>query len=162
MKEKLLSINPLVRICRLLPATPQEVFAAWTEAESLREWMCPGSTTVATAELDVRIGGCFRIVMRGEEGDFVHTGEYREINPPERLVFTWNSTLIRGEVSLSRHGATLVTVEFHPQGEETELVLTHEWLSDDYYAAGYSQGWQSIAVKLEAYLQSRTKPAETY
>ena len=110
--------------------------------------MCPGTTTLAAVELDVRVGGKFRIVMRDEDGDHTHMGEYREIRPPERLVFTWHSTATRGET-------TLVTVEFHPKGEETELVLTHERLPDEEAAAQHTRGWQSIAEKLADHLTKK-------
>lgn len=137
------SSGQTLRLVRLLPATPAEVFAAWTDADSLKAWMCPGLNHVPTADLDVRVGGHFRIVMRHGDNETVHTGVYREICPPERLVFTWSSTLTKGET-------TLVTVELHPQGDTTELVLTHENLPDAEAAAQYGGGWQSIMAKLEA------------
>ncbi len=139
------SVGRTLRIVRRLPATPEVVFAAWTDAESLKVWMCPGSTSVSTAELDVRVGGQFRIVIRHEEHDTVHTGFYREILPPERLVFTWTSTATRGEV-------TLVTVELRPEGDATELILTHEGLPDADSAAQHESGWQGVVVKLETYV----------
>ncbi len=137
------SAGQILRLVRRLPATPAEVFAAWTEAESLKAWMCPGLTHVSTAELDVRVGGHFRIVMRRGAQETVHTGVYHEICPPERLVFTWSSTLTRGET-------TRVTVELRPQGDATELTLIHEGLPDAEVAAQYDSGWQSIVAKLEA------------
>ena len=142
------SAGRTLRIVRRLPATPEVVFAAWTDAASLKTWMCPGSTHVSTAELDVRVGGHFRIVMRQAESETVHTGVYREICPPERLAFTWSSTATRGEV-------TLVTVELRPQGDATELILTHEGLPDADSAAQHESGWQRIAANLETYVHFR-------
>ena len=84
--------RPVVRVVRRLPASREEVFDAWLDAESLQEWMCPGATRKTVAEVDARVGGRFRIVMTGEHGDTEHTGEYREIRRPDRLVFTWIST----------------------------------------------------------------------
>jgi uncharacterized protein YndB with AHSA1/START domain len=130
---------------RLLPASPHDVFAAWTNPDSISEWMCPDTTTVADAQLDVRPGGRFRIVMRTTSQDIVHTGEYREIRPPERLVFTWRSLGTLDE-------ETLVTVEFHPHGEHTELVLIHERLPNESVRIDHSRGWQSIIEKLAAHL----------
>lgn len=134
-----------LRIVRWLPAAPDAVFAAWTTADSLTAWMCPGSGHVVTAELDVRVGGCFRIVMRHAESETVHTGVYREIRPPERLVFTWISTNTRDHT-------TLVTVTLRPHADGTELLLTHEGLPDGEAASGHENGWHSIATKLAAYL----------
>lgn len=145
MTEMRSSAELVVRIHRLLPATPQEVFAAWTDPQSMKEWMCPGTTTVAAVELDVRVGGTFRIVMRDENRDLTHTGEYREIRPLERLVFTWRS-------NATHDNATLVTIEFHPRGEETELVLTHTRLPDEQAVESHTKGWQSIVEKLADHL----------
>lgn len=147
MKEKQLMSAPVVRLSRLLPALPEEVFAAWTDPESLRQWMCPGTTTVAAVEVEVRVGGRFCIVMRDEKGDLTHAGEYREIRPPQRLVFTWRSNATRNE-------ETLVTVELYPRGDETELVLTHERLPDEPAVVKHTQGWRGIMEKLAMYLGS--------
>jgi len=145
MTEKDLNQRQVLRLRRLLPATPQEVFDAWTDADDMREWMCPDTTSLVSVQLEVRIGGRFRIVMRDDTSDIVHTGEYREIRPPERLVFTWCS---RG----TQNTNTLVTVELHPHGKETELVLTHELLPDAEAARSHGDGWRSIVEKLARHL----------
>jgi uncharacterized protein YndB with AHSA1/START domain len=129
----------------MLPATPEEVFAAWTDPESLKEWLCPGDLTITAVDLDVRVGGTFRIVMYGENKEIEHFGEYREIQPPERLVFTWRSAATFGE-------QTLVTINLFRQGEDTELVLVHELFPDHESAANHSQGWQSAVEKLATHL----------
>lgn len=145
--------QPPLRIVRILPAPPEEVFEAWTNTQSLKQWMCPGSTTVPTAELDVRVGGQFRIVMRDQGGDYIHTGEYREIDAPNRLVFTWVSATTRGR-------PTLVTIEFRAHGaEETEMVLTHEQLPDEDSFSKHQRGWGQIATKLATYLRKEDRHA---
>lgn len=135
----------MVRLQRLLPASPQEVFDAWTDPESLEQWLCPGTVSLTRVELDVRVGGHFRIVMRDATKDLVHTGEYREITPPHRLVFTWCSNGTYNQ-------ETLVTVELHPRGNKTELVLTHERLPDASSAGKHEDGWQDVVRKLAVYL----------
>lgn len=142
------SHQPMLRLRRLLSATLQEVFEAWLDPESLREWMCPGALTVADVQIDARVGGLFRIVMRGQAGEFMHTGEYREIRPPERLVFTWRSQATHWKDSL-------VTVELSAQGENTELTLSHELLPDEEATRQHTQGWQSIGDKLALYFSHR-------
>ncbi|MGE0820961.1 MAG: SRPBCC domain-containing protein [Candidatus Binatia bacterium] len=137
---------PVIRITKLLPATPEDVFAAWTDPESLKAWMCPEATSVAAATLDLRVGGKFRIVMRGENSEIVHVGEYRDICPPERLVFTWQS-------AATLQQETLVTVELFPRGQQTELVLTHELFPDGHSAAQHQSGWQSLVEKLDRFLR---------
>ncbi|MBI3769162.1 MAG: SRPBCC domain-containing protein [Deltaproteobacteria bacterium] len=142
--------EPVLRVVRRLPASPDEVFDAWVDAESLREWMCPGTTHVSAAEVDPRVGGRFRIVMSDDAGDTEHTGEYRELRRPERLVFTWIS-----KNTLDRE--TLVTVELRPIGQETELTLTHERLPDDEARRKHERGWTTILEKLAAHLGKGTE-----
>lgn len=139
------STEQTLRIVRWLPATPEAVFSAWTDADSFQTWMCPSPIHRTTAELDVRVGGRFRIVMYGDDSQTVHTGVYREIQPPERLVLTWVSTI-------TRHHPTLVTVELRPHDDGTLLTLTHEGFPDVETATRHDNGWQSIVAKLEAYL----------
>jgi len=110
--------------------------------------MCPGDATSAEAILDVRVGGSFRITMKGKERDHVQIGTYQVVDPPSKLVFTWSAIEKPGEV-------TLVTVEFLPQGDETDLVLTHERLLDGQVAERYKNGWGTIAQKFGEYLSGR-------
>ena len=138
---------PALRLTRLLPASPERVFDAWTDPESVAVWMCDGTTTVASVELDVRVGGQFRVVMRGTESDHVHSGEYREIRRPDRLVFTWTSSGTEGK-------ETLVTLDFVARGKGTELRLTHELLPSQDAADKHQGGWTSIFDKLAAYLDA--------
>ncbi len=132
-----------VVIRRLIPARRADVFAAWTDPESIRHWMCPGDATSAAAQLDVRAGGKFRIVMKSPTRDYVHTGEYLTVDPPSKLVFSWST-------SEDSDPATLVTVELKDAGEDCELTLTHQRLPAD-LAPRYSGGWDQIAQKLAEY-----------
>ncbi|MDQ4006234.1 MAG: SRPBCC domain-containing protein, partial [Actinomycetota bacterium] len=98
-----------VEISRILPATPDEVFRAWTDPEQLRQWMSP--IGAAEAEVDPRVGGRLRIVMVGGGRRIEHTGEYLEVDPPRRLSFTWRSPF-------TGNTSTLVTILLtdHPEG----------------------------------------------
>jgi uncharacterized protein YndB with AHSA1/START domain len=135
---------------KLLHATREEVFAAWTDPESMAEWMCPGNVRSALAELDVRPGGKLRILMRGDDIEYDHTGEFRVVQPPSKLVFTWIS---KG----TDNQPTLVTVEFFERGQSCELVLTHENFVKPDAVQKHKGGWTSIADKLAAYFEARAK-----
>jgi uncharacterized protein YndB with AHSA1/START domain len=140
-----------ISIRRKLPAPREVVYEAWIDPEGIREWMCPGDVTSAEAVLDVRVGGSYRIVMKGKERDHVHTGVYQVVEPNAKLVFTW--TQEGNEVT------TLVTVEFLAHGNESELVLTHERFTKPDVAKRYENGWGTIAQKLSAYLAQRRSAA---
>ena len=132
---------------RVLPASPAEVYAAWTTPETLSLFMCPGEMTSAVVEADVRVGGSFRIVMRGER-EVEHRGEYRVLEPGRRLVFTWASP-VTGWVP------TLVTIELSPHEDGTRLVLVHEGLATDDVRGGHRRGWTSIVEKLAQHVQRK-------
>ena len=134
---------------RVLPASPAEVYAAWTTPETLRLFMCPGDKTALLVEADVRVGGSFRIVMRGDR-DMEHRGEYRILEPGRRLVFTWASPATGWQ-------PTLVTIELLPHEDGTRLVLVHEGLATDDVRGRHRQGWTSIVEKLAHHIQQKEK-----
>lgn len=137
-----------VVVRRILSASRERVFAAWTDAESMRHWMCPSAAHTAEAALDPRVGGSYRIVMRDGTGVYEHTGEYLVVDPPSRLVFTWIAESTGGQPSL-------VTVELLPHTDGCELILTHERLPEGDVRVRYRGGWGHIADRLAAHLAPR-------
>ncbi len=134
-----------LRVRRVIKAPREAVFAAWTDPASMRLWLAPYSLTVGDVAVDLRVGGDFSIVMRRDGEDLPHTGVYREITPPERLVFTWTSFG-------TQHRESLVTIELSEHPDGTELVLTHERLPDTEAVRRHTAGWTSILEKLAARL----------
>lgn len=126
---------------RLIPVPRDRVFAAWLDPVSLAQWMCPGDVGTATAEVDARVGGRFRIVMHHGRGGAEHSGEYLTIDRPSLLSFTWISEATRGLPSV-------VTVEFLERDGGTELVLTHRRLPPD-RIGDHRKGWTDILRKLD-------------
>ena len=132
---------------RRMPAPREIVYEAWTDPEGMREWMCPGDVVSAEAVLDVRVGGSFRIVMKSKTQVHEHTGTYQIVDPPAKLAFTWCEAKSPADI-------TLVTVEFVPHGDESELVITHDRFTDSDLARRYETGWGTIARKFADYLES--------
>ena len=82
----------MLRIERTFEASAQEVFDAWTSEEVLRRWLhADPDWDTPSAEVDLRVGGKLRIVMRNPEdgAEYGAVGEYTVVEPPHRLVFTW-------------------------------------------------------------------------
>jgi uncharacterized protein YndB with AHSA1/START domain len=135
------------------------VFAAWTERRHLERWQgAPEGMTVTTEEADIRPGGKFRISMRSPEGE-EHwlQGVYREVLPPERLVFThaWLDADKRPRKE------TLVTITFAERGGATELTLRQTGFASDASRDGHSDGWASTFRRLASYLtDSRTNASQ--
>jgi uncharacterized protein YndB with AHSA1/START domain len=149
MPEKELE-NDTIVIRRLIAATPEEVFEAWTDPESMRHWM-RGRTDMqeeSEVHLDVRPGGSFRITMKGKDGNYEHTGQYLVVEPPSRLVFTWIS-----KATYERE--TIVTVDLKARGKECELTLTHEKLPGKEAASGHQNGWNRVAELLARHLAKK-------
>ena len=134
-----------VVIRRTIRASRERVFAAWLDPAMLARFMMPGDVTSATAEVDARIGGRFRIVMEHGRGNAEHWGEYLAIDAPSRLSFTW----ISGSTDLQ---PTVVTIELFDRNGGTELVLTHRGIPDRTIEP-HRSGWGTIAGKLEAALR---------
>ncbi len=110
----------------------------WLDPDSLRRWMCPGDSTLVHVELTPVVGGTFRFDMQARDGRIhVHTGTYLQIQRPEKLVFTWNSTVLGPHTSQ-------VTVEFHAQADQCLLVLLHDLPPDEALFEDHRQGWTTI------------------
>ena len=146
---RLLAGRPSLALRREYPVAPEKVWRAWTDPEALKEWWGPGGNDpVSLAQLDVRVGGRFRIVFGGPQGrDHEVQGVYREVVPNRKLVFTWtwpNSTPER---------ESLVTILFKQVASGTELVFLHEGHYDETVRDGHKQGWSESFVKLERFLK---------
>ena len=127
-----------VRLERMLPAPVEDVFAAWTEPERMARWLSPRGH--ADVDADPVVGGHLRVVMIDGDVRIQHDGEFLQVQPPERLVFTWRSPYTGEEPSV-------VTVELHDQGGATRLVLHHDRLPSDAQAS-HEGGWGAILDRL--------------
>ena len=142
-----LAQKPSLTLTRRYAAAPEKVWRAWTDPEAIKRWFGPGpGDPVSIAEVGLRVGGRFRIVMQGPDCDHEHTGEYLVLDRPRRLVLTWTSAETHGR-------ATTLSVELRSLGgERTELTLVHEGLPDDTAAGRHRSGWGDILEKLAAAL----------
>ena len=135
---------------RVFAVMPERVFQAWTTPEELKRWFAPPGLTTPEAEVDLRVGGRYRIAMQMPQGPTLWVaGTYVEIDRPNRLVYTW-----AWEEDGSPGHETLVTVEFNALDGQTELVLTHERLADDAERDQHSDGWNGCFAALEVHLAS--------
>jgi uncharacterized protein YndB with AHSA1/START domain len=136
-----------VTVTRTLKAQPHQVFSAWTRAESLREWFFPAPGFVTEASCDPVVGGRYRVVGVLPDGVDEITGEYLEIDPPRRLVFTFESGHSGDQV-------TRVTVTFDASGggEATDMTIRHENLPETDFRLAVPDGWAGVLDNLELFL----------
>lgn len=131
-----------VIVTKTINAPIEKVFDAWLNPELLAQFMMPmpGMPNPKT-ENDPREGGTFIIKMKVGDDEIPHTGEYLEINRPDKLVFTWVSPF-------SIEGST-VTLIFKSTGPATtNLDLKHEKFIDEESRSNHQGGWQTILDKL--------------
>lgn len=146
--------NIKLQLTRVFDAPRELVFKAWTDVNQFKQWfgaaVCNGAT-FESARMDARVGGKYRLQVRRADGEFFTTvGIYREVKPPERLVFTWQfekdgSGDEFGEVEPPE---MLVTVEFKAHGRQTELVLTHEKFASIESRDRHNEGWGRCLAEL--------------
>jgi uncharacterized protein YndB with AHSA1/START domain len=119
----------------MIRATAARVFDAWTQPEQLRAWWGPRPVTCADAEVDLRVGGRYRIVnLLPDGGSVTIHGEFHVVDAPRMLVYTWNISDGAGEPSR-------VTVRFEPRGQDTEVVVVHEDIATELVRTSHQQGW---------------------
>lgn len=132
-------------IRRTINAPRVKVFEAWTKPDFIKQWFAPSDAfLVPIAEVDLKVGGMYRIGMRPPDREALHiaTGIYREIKPPEKLVFTW---AWEGEEPMN----SVVTVEFRELGNATEVMLKHEHLPNVESRNKHTEGWVGCLNLLE-------------
>jgi uncharacterized protein YndB with AHSA1/START domain len=147
---------PQVHITRFLRAPRERVFAAWTTAEQMKNWMGPANFTCTETEADLRVGGHYRIVMRGtpaprngepqQERTNNIAGEYLEVRPPELVRYTWRADWSPGEESV-------VTLRLHEENGGTRLELLHEKFATIDSANGHNSGWNAVLDRFAGYVE---------
>jgi uncharacterized protein YndB with AHSA1/START domain len=140
--------RPGLTLTRRFRARPEKVYAAWTDPENLVQWFGPANVKPGSvqAELEVRVGGRYRISFTGDDGEYHEVGGvYREVVQNERLVFSWawHSTPER---------ESLVTVSLRPDGAGTLLTFHHEQFFDETARDNHERGWTELFVKLENFV----------
>jgi uncharacterized protein YndB with AHSA1/START domain len=132
-----------VVVQRRIRATREELFDAWVDPEGMCDWMCPGDVVSTEVRLDARVGGKVHFKMVSPTGIHEHTGEYRIVDRPSKLAFTWTGSNVEGQI-------TLVTVDLVAvSSTETDLTITHELIPDRDVSNSYQSGWAKIVDLLE-------------
>jgi len=139
--------NRTLRMERAFQAPAEAVFDAFTSEEVLRRWWHAGHDWETTrADVDLRVGGGVRVVMRdpqkGEE--YAGGGTYREIEPPTRLAFTW--------IWDDDPRETLIEVDFEERDGVTTVRFTHSGLLDAEALRSHEDGWGKVFDNLERIL----------
>ena len=145
----------VVRVSRTLSAAPETVFDAWVNPEKLQRWWAGEQRIVRIHDLDVRVGGAWRISFDTPEGNhFEMQGVYHEVTPPARLSFSWSAAR-NGESGTS----SMVVVEFVPAESGTLLTIAHHLPPDAPDAASVQPGWESSLNRLTRLIDANGEQA---
>lgn len=136
-----MSDNPVV-VSKIIKATREELFEAFTNPDIMSKWFYPEEDMSAEVTNTFHVGGGYTLKMYGKNGVlYTHVGEYKEIVPPDKLVFTWNSDFVQN---------TVVTVTFSQMESGTEVTITHDLLPAGEMTENHRKGWGGCLNHLES------------
>lgn len=150
-----------LQVRRTFAAPLEQVFAAWAQREQLEKWMCrdaPGHV-ITHHQQDIRTGGHYLLEIRdpAKNETYWGSGEYLEVKPPDKIVFTWSWKKQEKDGSRTElhpeSPTTRVTVEFFARGNSTEVVLTHAGFGSQKDHDEHAQGWNGCLDVLAKALQ---------
>lgn len=144
-------MSPVETFAERWYAAPREaVFRAFTEPHLLEQWFCPSPEVAMRVErCEVRVGGAYRFVYYFPGGRTIPVvGEYRTVDPPERLEFTWTWEPPDPWAGIE----TLVTVSLAARGGGTQVNVRHERLTQGEMKSMHESGWAGALVQLDKLL----------
>jgi uncharacterized protein YndB with AHSA1/START domain len=137
-----------LQIKRFINAPRDRVYHAWTDPAQLKEWWGPESVRTRNFAADVRVGGKYRWDLINQEGEEMSVfGEYRELVPGKKIVFTWQWD----DDDVWENRTSIVTVELSDRDGGTELLLKHEQLPSEESRDRHNEGWNSVLDRLEKF-----------
>ena len=135
-----------MRMQKTIAASPERVFAAWTEPNQLQQWWGPKDIRCVSAEVELRVGGQYRIANELPDGKILWIGgEFEVIERPHLLVYTWI-------VETDNPTKERVSVRFNQHEIGTEIVLTHDLIASDTIRDQHQLGWTGCFSGLVEYL----------
>jgi uncharacterized protein YndB with AHSA1/START domain/predicted Ser/Thr protein kinase len=135
-----------LRVEQYIAAPPEQVFAAWVDPRQMGDWYAPSDDFGPTiGEVDPQVGGNYRIAMfpPGATEPHVLSGQYCKLDQPRSLSFTWAREPLR-----PGWNETQVTLDFQPQGDGTNVVLTHERFRSEPDKRDHLNGWRGCLRRL--------------
>ena len=138
-----------LQIKRFINAPRARVYAAWTDPVQLKEWWGPETVRTRNFAADVRVGGKYRWDLINQEDEEMSVfGEYRELVPEKKIVFTWKWD----DDDVWENRNSVVTVELFDAAGGTELHLRHEQLPSTESRDRHNEGWNSVLDRLGKFL----------
>jgi uncharacterized protein YndB with AHSA1/START domain len=139
---------PIVRVQRVMPAAPGEVFDEWLDQESLAEWMCPRPVRCVAVTVEPRVGGSVRFDVDDSGTSVLITGQFLAIERPHLLRFTWTNSDWPDPTAVS-----VVNVAFEPHdGDQTLMSIEHSLIPPEEFD-DFRNGWATVCDQLADFLR---------
>lgn len=137
----------VVRVQRIMPAAPEDVFDEWLDPDALGEWMCPRPVRCVAVDVEPHVGGALRLDLDDHGASVLITGRFLAIDRPRLLRFTWTSSDWPDPTT-----ASTVEVSFAPAADGATLMsIEHAVLPGGEYD-NYHSGWAATVDQLAALL----------
>ena len=147
----------MVRLQRAFRTTADELFSAWLTPAVIERWMFGRGVRdeeIIRLDVDPRVGGRFSFLIRRQGQDFDHVGEYLELAPPRRLVFTW-------DVGRSRSDGSRVELDLADTDSGVLLTLIHSLPADAvHYANQIQAGWMRMLAALAQVVEQGARSSQ--
>jgi uncharacterized protein YndB with AHSA1/START domain len=128
-----------------IQATPERLFELWTKPDHLLQWFGPDGATCVDPQVDLKVGGRYRIGNRFPDGTTLWiTGIFELIEKSSQLIYSWG---LEPAPSTER-----VTVRFEPKGDATEVIVVHENIAGAKLRDGHEKGWKDCLKGLIEYV----------
>jgi len=135
-----------LELTRHIKATPARVYATWLSKEDMKVWMGPSPAGCEVRDLKASVGGTYRFVMSGPEGqEYIVSGIFKELDEPNKIVMTWQWETSMEEINPE----TVITVTFTEKDGGTEMNFLQENMASAESVEQHNQGWNPSFDKLE-------------
>lgn len=151
-------LESIAEVRRHLASPPATVFAAFSDAAMVSQWLTPSpDVTLTVLQFEFCVGGAYRFAYHVPGGATMGVnGTYRVIEPPSRIVFSWNIEPPDEHAGIQSE----VTVMLTPDGAGTALLIRHERLTAPGAAGRHAEGWRGALDHLVAILGREPNPRE--
>ena len=148
---------PIVRVQRVMPATPEVVFDQWLDPESLMDWMCPRPVRCVAVAVEPSVGGSVRFDVDDSGTSVLITGRFLAIDRPHLLRFTWSASDWPDPTA-----ASVVTVAFEPLGDDQTVMSVEHSLLPPQEFDDFENGWALTGDQLAAHLHATASQDADY
>lgn len=140
-------------------APPARVFNAWTDPDVLIRWFGLRPSYMDRASIDLRPGGIWQVQRDQDDAKTVgFEGRYREIEPDQRLVFSWSHVVTEANGNREATPESLVEITFTPKGGGTMVRLAHSGVRSGDARRGIGGGWEASFTHLQQLVGGTVEP----